>query len=296
LGYLTAQMSRTIGVTFAAAAAFAAVVPASAAGSVFATVSTPSLLRGGPVAGTHYGGGAAYKGNRSANPVFSLAVKPNGQIVGRAAQAINCHGQSWNPLYVRLAGTAQGAAISVSGRTRVPGLGYLRISLTGTADGQAATGTVSVREPRRCKHWSFPFVLHTDSAPAGPPAVPGLAMFTGLTSQSAGGVRLPISVSTTHTGKVWAQWDALLSCHPGSYAMSNLSPLTKIRPDGTFTRSERFTIRYRGGYKNHYRVTFAGAFHSDGVSGTLKARMLTTKPGRRYRPCVSGTQTWAARG
>ena len=57
-----------------------------------------------------------------------------------------------------------------------------------------------------------------------------------------------------------------------------------------------FAIRYRGGYKNHYRVTFAGAFHSDGVSGTLKARMLTTKPGRRYRPCVSGTQTWAARG
>jgi len=60
LGYLTAQMSRTIGVTVAAVAALAAAVPASAAGSVFTpVVAKPSLFRaGGAAAGTHYGGSA----------------------------------------------------------------------------------------------------------------------------------------------------------------------------------------------------------------------------------------------
>ena len=31
------------------------------------------------------------------------------------------------------------------------------------------------------------------------------------------------------------------------------------------------------------------------VSGTLQARVRFTKRGYRYRPCASGTQTWAAR-
>ena len=52
-GYLTAQMSRTIGVTAAAVAALVAVVPASAAGSVLTSVAKPALRAGGAAAGTH---------------------------------------------------------------------------------------------------------------------------------------------------------------------------------------------------------------------------------------------------
>ncbi len=295
-GYLTAQMSRTIGVVVAAAAASAAIAPASAAGSVFtATIARPSIEVGGAAAGTHYGGSALYKGNRMMNPTLGVVVRPNGKIIGRAGMAITCHG-SWNPFYVRLSGAAQGATITASGKSRVPGAGYVRVSLTGTADGQTATGKVTVREPGRCRHWSGSFVLHTGVAPAGPPAMPApRTAMTGVTAQTAGGVHLPISLSITHTGKVWGQWDASLNCGPGTYHISNLTPLTKIRTDATFTRKERYTIRYKGGYTNHYTVRLTGAFHSDGVSGTLTARVRTTKPGARYRPCASGTQAWWAR-
>jgi hypothetical protein len=108
-------------------------------------------------------------------------------------------------------------------------------------------------------------------------------------------VRLPISLSVTHTGKVWGHWDAMLSCRPGSYPVSNLTPQTQIRPDGTFSRSEHFAIRYSTGVVHHFAVKLTGAFRSDGVSGTLRARVRFTKRGYRYRPCASGTQTWAAR-
>ncbi len=298
-GYLTAQMSRTIGVIVAASAAFAAIAPASAAGSAFSPLVVKPSLRletGGAAAGTHYGGSGVYRGNRTANPMLGLVVRPNGRISARASLAVRCRGHYWTPLYVRLAGTAQGTAIAASGKTRLPAVGYLRISLQGTADGQTASGTLRVRKPHGCAGWTTPFVMHSDSAPAGAPAMPPpRSILTGLTAQAAGGVRLPVSVSVTHTGKIWAQWDATMGCRPGTFPMTNLTPLTKIRPDGTFTRSERYSIRYKGGLVDHYRVTFTGAFRSDGVSGTLTARVRTTKRGSRYRPCASGTQTWAAR-
>ena len=86
-----------------------------------------------------------------------------------------------------------------------------------------------------------------------------------------------------------------MSCRPGTFPMTNVTPITKIKPDGTFTRSERYTIRYEHGLVDHFRVTFTGTFRADGVSGTLIARLRTTQPGKRFRPCSSGVQAWAAR-
>jgi hypothetical protein len=290
-------MSRTVGILVAAGTVLAAIAPASAAGSAFtAKVAAPSLLTRGAVEGTHYGGGA-YHGKRSAYPSLGMAVQPNGKILARAGLAINCRRQSFVPIYVRLAGAVQGAAFSASGRTRLPGLGVLRISVKGTLDAQAANGVARVRL-RRCRGWTNRVVLRTDSAPAGAPAMPApSSVLTGLTSQAAGGVRLPISLTSTHNGKVWAVWDATLGCRPGLVAMTNVTPVTRIRPDGTFTRSERYSIRYQHRTVDHFRVTLTGAFHSDGTaSGTLTASEHTTRPGWRYRRCSSGTQTWTARG
>jgi hypothetical protein len=290
-------MSRTIGVTVAAAAALAAVVPASAAGSVFTPViAAPSLFgAGGAVAGTHYGG-SAYRGKRTVNPSLGLVVRPDGRVSARAGTGFSCRKHSYGPIYVRMSGSAQGSAISASGHTRLPGSGTMKISLQGTADGQTATGTVTVRV-RGCRGWTDPFVLHTESAPAGAAAMPApSSIFTGLTAQSAGGIRLPVSVSVTHTGKVWAIWDASTKCHGVTVPTTNVTPFTKIRADGSFTRSERFKIRYTSGVVDHYKARLTGQFHADGVTGTLRVSIQTTKPGHSFYPCYSGVQAWAARG
>jgi hypothetical protein len=294
LGYLTAQMSRTIGVLFAATAALAAIAPASAAGSVFSTVAKPSIEAGGVVAGTHYGG-SAIRGSRTANPTISLVVQPDGRVRGRAGLGVRCGGITWAPVFVRLSGKLTAApAFTVGGHTRLGGR-TLRISAQGSADGLNANGTVRVRG-RGCRGWRLPFTLRTESALAGAAAVPPpSSTFMGLTAQSAGGVRLPVSVSVTHTGKMWAIWDVSMKCHGVTIPTTNVTPYTRIRPDGSFTRSERFRIRYRGGATDHYKVKLTGQFRADGVSGTLRASVQTTKPGHRYYPCFSGTQAWAAR-
>ena len=295
LGYLTAQMSRTIGVTIAAAAALAAVAPASAAGSAFTAVTAPSIGAGASAAGTSYGGSGLYKGRRIVNPTLGLVVRPNGKISARAGTSIRCYGRTWVPVFVRLSGAAQGAAIVASGHTKL-GRSTVRVSLTGTADGATASGNLRIRG-NGCRGWSVPFSLRTQSAPAGAAAVPPPSTnFMGLTSQAAGGVRLPISLTVTHTGKVWSMWDVALSCRPGIVGTSNVTPFTKIRADGTFVRKERFAVRYVHGLVDHYTVTLKGAFRADGVSGTLSMHMRRTQRGKRFRPCVSGTQTWAARG
>src|SRR3954454_8294979 len=296
-GDLTAQMSRTIGVTVAAAAAFAAIAPASAAGFAFTSVvEKPSLLRaaGGAVAGTHYGA-SAYRGKRTANPTIGLVVRPDGRVSARAGLAVRCGKTSWGPVFVRMSGKLTAApAFTASGHTRLRGH-TLRISAQGSADGQNATGTVCV-SGRGCRGWTLPFTLRTESAPAGAPAVPPpSSIFTGLTAQAAGGVRLPVSVTVTHTGKMWAIWDVTMKCHGVTVPTTNVTPLTKIRADGSFSRSERFNIRYRGNFIDHYKVRLTGQFRADGVSGTLRASMQTTKPGHSYYGCFSGTQAWAAR-
>ena len=54
-------------------------------------------------------------------------------------------------------------------------------------------------------------------------------------------------------------------------------------------------IHYRG-IAEHYRVTFKGRFLADGAAGTLRARVFSTRPGkRRSVSCTGGTQTWTAR-
>jgi hypothetical protein len=193
-----------------------------------------------------------------------------------------------------MSGKASGPSFSVSGHTRL-GSHTLRISAQGSADGANANGTVRVRG-RGCRGWKAPFTLRTESAVVGAPAMPpGKSTFMGLQSQSAGGVRLPISLSVTHTGKVWGMWDVAMKCHGVTIPTANVTPYTKIRPDGSFTRTEHFKIRYRGGVVDHYNVKLAGQFRADGVSGTLRASVQTKKPGHSYYPCYTGTQAWAAR-
>lgn len=69
----------------------------------------------------------------------------------------------------------------------------------------------------------------------------------------------------------------------------------RISAKGTFRRRERFTIRYRDGSRDRYRVSFGGQLLSDGAVGTLRVRMrIVTRRGRTLGRCDSGVRRWAA--
>jgi hypothetical protein len=73
--------------------------------------------------------------------------------------------------------------------------------------------------------------------------------------------------------------------------MLDQTPRTDVRPDGTFSSTQRYVIRYPDAPAERYRVTVRGRFLADGAVGTLRARMLSGRRGR----CDSGTHTWTAR-
>ena len=86
-----------------------------------------------------------------------------------------------------------------------------------------------------------------------------------------------------------------MKCGKSRIPVVNVTPFTKIRSDGSFSRTEKYTVRYSDGAHDVYRVTFSGHFVAGGAVGTLRARDQYTDPKHRlYNPCLSGTQTWSA--
>jgi hypothetical protein len=106
-------------------------------------------------------------------------------------------------------------------------------------------------------------------------------------------VRLAVGLYVRANHRVEASWEALAACAGGRVPVGNHTPSTPIRPDGSFSRSEKYTLHYRDGSRDTFRVAFAGRFVSGGASGTLSARFQRTgRYGKRSKPCVSGPQTW----
>ena len=122
--------------------------------------------------------------------------------------------------------------------------------------------------------------MHAPPAPAGAPALPARGtLLHGLSAQTAAGVRLPVSIRVATNGRLYAAWSAVLDCGNFTVPLRNEAPPTTVKPDGTFSRSETFTVRYRGGYSERYRVNFSGRFLADGAVGTLRARMQAPPAG-----------------
>jgi hypothetical protein len=221
----------------------------------------------------------------------------DGRITGRLGSGYTCGKRSFVNRSVKLTGTTRdGVSFSATGTTRLSGKGPVRYTVTGSLTPDTATGTL--KEGRKgCPNYSFGILLHTESAPAGAPAVPvPSTLFAGLTAQSTGGVRLPVALRTTKNGKVLAYWLASMRCGPKAVVpLYNQSPTATIKPDGTFSRNEAFTVKYSDGSSERFRVSFKGRFLADGAVGTLRARSQLRKKGKRYFPCDSGTQAWAAR-
>ena len=246
-------------------------------------------------ADTHYGGTGLYKQTSPGNPTISLIRRDNGTVDARLTLSYSrCRVYANYGEVLRGRGTLQGANFTIVARRRVRGMGTVRVTLTGTIADTSVTGEARVRIAR-CRSYTQPIVLRTESAPAGAPAVPAPGtVMQGFSSQTAGGHRMPLAVRVTKGGRAYALWNAVLRCGRARPAMLDLTPSRKIAADGTFGGSQTYTIRYKG-FRERYRVTFRGQFLTDGVRGTLTARMQYQDGKRRYIPCRSGRQTWAAR-
>jgi hypothetical protein len=257
--------------------------------------ATAALATSAPTAqaATEYGGTGLYKNTSPANPAMSLVRHDDGRITGRAVAAARCGGFATSALVIRLSGqTTDGVNFTAAGRTKIGRRTY-RVSVTGTLAADAVTG--SARVNTGCRRWTQPLALRAAHTPAGAPAVPapGTLMF-GLTSQSASGVRLPVSLRVTKQGRVYASWHGMLDCGRGTIPILDITPSRRIGADGTFGGSQNYTIRYRR-LVERYRVTFSGRFLADGATGTLSARMVSRSGSTRYKPCVTRQQTWTAR-
>jgi hypothetical protein len=136
-----------------------------------------------------------------------------------------------------------------------------------------------------------------ETAPTGAVARPAPgALLWGLSAQAAGAFRLPVALKVDAAGsRVMGLWQARMRCGPKAVlTVVNLTPPTRIRADATFGRRERYSIRYRDGSVDRYRVVFRGRLRADGAAGTLRARMQTSEPGASFFPCDSGTRRWTA--
>jgi hypothetical protein len=244
-------------------------------------------------------GGSTFTSDGPTGTAMSLLRRADGSVRGRVVLGFRCRFFFPNNI-TRLAGTTSGESFTATGTSKLTRRGRLRITLTGRFSGETATGTLRARANglKGCRNFERRFLVRTErtpiGAPAGPP--PGGTMLAGLTRESRDGLRSPVMVHVSpDREKFSAVWQATLRCGPRAvYTMVNLTPRSAIRSDGTFTRSEKYSSRFADGTTDTFRVTFAGRFLNDGVTGTLRARMQTRKKGRRYFPCDSGTIGWTA--
>jgi hypothetical protein len=233
------------------------------------------------VAGTQYGG-ALVHGRRAGAITIGLTRAPDGTVAARLGFAVRCRGVLYRNRVIKARGTSAGATFRASGHTRA-GRSRLTMTVTGRVAGAAVSGHLTARGQRCDQLTRAPFRLRAAALPAGAAVVParGTVEF-GVTSQSAGAVRLPVVVYVVGHRRLTGTWEALASCAHGRIPVMNVEPLTPARADGSFSRSEHYRVK-----RTSYRVTFAGRFVAGGAAGTLTARVHTPS-----RSCSTGTQTW----
>jgi hypothetical protein len=264
--------------------------------AVLPTIAVAMTLGLAPAAhaDTHYGGTGLYKQTSPASPALSLIRRDDGRIQARVNTGYRCGGWADTSVILKGDGRLQGANFALTARKRVRGVGTIRVTLTGTVADFYATGEARIRVPR-CKLFKVPFVVRSESAPAGAPAVPAPGtLMQGFTSQLSGGFRSPLGLRVAKNGKVYGMVDGTLRCGRARISMLDYTPTRTIKADGTFGGTQTYTVRYKG-FTERFSVSFRGQFLADGARGTLTASMQLRDGKRRYVPCRTGRQTWTAR-
>jgi hypothetical protein len=179
--------------------------------------------------------------------------------------------------------------------------------LRGTVDGALARGRLRVTGARHfngrtlsCNHktkrrWAARL---EGPAPTGAPLPPSRAGFGGLSDVQLGdGLRAPVILRVSKDAKkVGSRWTAHAPCGKGGpITFVNYTPPMRFRPDGSFSRAERFAVRYSDALLR-YRVRFAGRTSGEAANGTMRLRVrVYSRNGKRLRTrCDSGLRNWSA--
>jgi hypothetical protein len=262
-----------------------------------------------------YGGGLlGNPGARSGySPLLGIVLQPRGgQIVVRFDTYIRCgrddyqiFGRKTVPFDGRSfrANAARQIRIGTTGRNRVA----YRWNVRGQADGTIASGRVRItgrrfvggkrtacnRKPTR----RFSARIQ-GAAPTGSPKPPARAGFGGVSDvQVGGGLPAPVILRVTASGRrILSRWNAVADCGRGpNDELANYTPSMRIRPDGSFSRAERFGVSYADVFIR-YRVRFAGRVSGEYANGTLRmsGRIYTPDGKRLLTRCDSGLRNWSA--
>ena len=262
-----------------------------------------------------YGGGLlpTAASARGYEPTLGIVLQPRGNTIAfRFDSSIFCGGTVYDTVG---RGTVpfDGRSFSARAARQYP-IGRRRGNrivfswrLRGELDGTIASGRLHITGARyvqgrrtRCRRKpDRSFLARVEGAAAtGSPAPPGLAAFGGLSAiRIAQGLRAPVVLRVERNAKkIGARWTVLSGCGKGPRNdFVNYSPPMRIRPDGSFSRSERFSVSYADALIR-YRVRFAGRISGEAANGVLRLRArVFSADGKRLRTrCDSGTRGWSA--
>jgi hypothetical protein len=200
-----------------------------------------------------------------------------------------------------------GVTFSASGRSSF-GLGSGHVAyrwrVDGRVDGAVATGLLRVTAVRRGKACrgdpprSFEAHVAGGSGQSALPQ-PGAA-YVGLSDHVLGhGLFSPVVLRAASDGRsILARYTVAAPCNHGEPRefLTNFTPATTVRADGSFRRAEHFTYRYSNTL-TRFRALFTGHFTSAGASGTLSVDAHDYDGARRhhlYALCSTGTRHWSA--
>jgi hypothetical protein len=112
-----------------------------------------------------------------------------------------------------------------------------------------------------------------------------------------GGLQAPVMLRVNGDGKrIGARWSASAACGDGKpLRFVNYTPPAAIGADGSFSRPERYTVRFADA-RLRYRIGFSGRISGESATGTLRARVrVFSRDGRRLLTrCDTGARSWSA--
>ena len=285
-------------------------------GFVAGAVTVAALAVAAPAQAQSYGGGllpaTAAKGGYT--PTLGIVLQPRGgQIAVRFDTYIRCGRRDDYRIFGRKTVPFDGRSfrakafrqkrIGTGRRSRI----VYRWKVRGQLDGTIAAGRVTISGTRHidgrrtaCRRKpTRRFAARIQgAAPTGSPAPAGRAGFGGVSDvQIGGGLPAPVMLRVLRSGRrVYSRWTGVGDCGRGpNDELANITPSMRIRPDGSFSRAERFNVPYLDVFIR-YRVRFAGRISGEYANGTLRMRSrIYTPDGKRLLTrCDSGLRSWSA--